>query len=269
MDQFNINDELQAAMYDVAKLIKQMYVGVNGKAKRVANAWVGVNGVARKIWPCVILKDLPAGSVVQVDETGDGTLVDYIVVAQNHYLNSTNTKEHTVFMRKNLLNATTKYGDNTYGESYIGESLDTYVNNSWRASLSDKLFPILMKITIPCNKWTSPYTSSAERQIWVPSKDEIDPSYIKNEGPCFEYFTTRTTNADRIAYTADGTARNWWTRSCVEGMGQDGAYVRIINSSGSGSNYTQTQSHYCRPVFCLPSDLPVSPISSTTYDLVL
>lgn len=252
----------------VAKKVTDIFVGVNGVARKVSDAWIGVNGVARKFWPCLELKDVPAGSIIQLDEAGDGTLVDYIVVAQNHYLNDINTEGHTVFMRKNLVDTTVKYGNNTYGEAYVGESLDTYINETWKASLDGRIIMKLMDITIPCNKWSSPYTSSAERQIWVPARDEIDPSYVKNEGPCFEYFIDKTTKADKIAYTANGTARAWWTRSCVEGMGSDG-YVRVINTSGSPSNYKQSNSCYCRPVFCLPNSLPVSLISEGQYDLIL
>lgn len=253
---------------DVAKKVTDIFVGVDGVARKVSDAWIGINGVARKFWPCLELKDVPPGSIIQLDETGTGTLVDYIVVAQNHYLNDINTEGHTVFMRKNLVDTTVKYGNNTYGEAYVGESLDTYINETWKASLDGRIIMKLMDITIPCNKWSSPYTSSAERQIWVPARDEIDPSYVKNEGPCFEYFIDKTTNADKIAYTANGTARAWWTRSCVEGMGSDG-YVRVINTSGSPSNYKQSNSCYCRPVFCLPNSLPVSLISEGQYDLIL
>lgn len=173
-------------------------------------------------------------------------------------------------MRKNLLSEDVEYGNNTYGESYVGESLDTYVNEAWKATLDGRIILKLMNITIPCNQWSSPYHTTAERQVWIPSKDEIDEAYTgKHEGPCFEYFIGKNTNADRIAYTDNGTARVWWTRSCVEGMGSDGAYIRVVNASGAFNTYGQKGNYYCRPVFCLPASLPVSQVSEGTYDLIL
>ena len=256
---------------DVARKVSDMYIGVSNKARKISDGWVGINGVARKFWPCLALQNVAAGSILKLDEKGDGNLVDYIVVAQNHYLNDINTKEHTVLMRKELLDQTTKFGENTYGEAYIGEDLDTYVNQAWKATLDGRIILKLMNITIPCNKWSSPYTSTAERQIWVPSWSELSETYTDEpgEGTCFEYFIGKNTNADRIAKTSNGTAQVWWTRSCLKGMGSDGAYIRVIIATGNSNSYGQHGSYRCRPVFCLPADLPVSQLSEGTYDLIL
>lgn len=256
----------------IAKKVTDMFVGVNGVAKKISDAWIGVNGVARKFWPCLELKDVPAGSIIQLDEAGDGTLVDYIVVAQNHYLNDTNTEGHTVFMRKNILNTTTQYGDNTYGECYKDEALDRYVNETWKASLDGRIIMKLMDITIPCTTWSHPYTSFITRQVWVPARAELDNSsdFIDHhEAPCFAYFENITTNAERVAYNDSGTASAWWTRSCVEGMGTSGAYIRVVNAEGNYTNFKETVYTGVRPVFCLPNSLPVSQIAEGQYDLIL
>lgn len=251
----------------VAKKVTDMFVGVNGVAKKVSEGWIGVNGIARKFWPCLELKDVPAGSIIQLDEAGDGTLVDYIVVAQNHYLNETNTEDHTVFMRKNVLSTKVGYGNNTSGESYVGEELDNYINDTWKASLDGRIILKLMNITIPCTKWSNPYKTTAERQIWVPARGEIDPSFSeKYTAVCFPYFENITTNADRIAYNDSGTATAWWTRSCVEGTNP---YVRVVTAAGGYTNYSQKTKTGVRPVFCLPNSLPVSLISEGQYDLIL
>lgn len=260
---------LFAGVNDTAKKVTDIFIGVNGVAKKVSDAWIGVNGIARKFWPCLELKDVPAGSIIQLDEAGDGVLVDYIIVAQNHYLNDTNTEGHTVFMRKPIVNTKSKYGNNEYGQSYDGEALDVFVNNTWKASLDGKIIMKLMDITIPCTRWDSPYTSSITRQIWVPARAEIDNSsdwVDHHEAPCFTYFETITTNAARIAYTDSGSASAWWTRSCVEGTNP---YVRVVNENGVFTNYGQTASTGVRPVFCLPNSLPVSKISEGIYDLIL
>ena len=256
---------------DVARKVSDMYIGVSNKARKISDGWVGINGVARKFWPCLALQNVTPGSILKLDEKGDGNLVDYIVVAQNHYLNDINTKEHTVLMRKELLDQTTKFGENTWGEAYIGENLDIYVNEAWKAGLDGRIILKLMNITIPCNQWSSPYTSSAERQVWVPSWSELNETYTSEpgEGTCFEYFIGKNTAADRIAKTSNGTAQAWWTRSCLKGMGSDGAYIRIITANGNLNSYGQHASYRCRPVFCLPADLPVSQLSEGTYDLIL
>ena len=252
---------------DVAKKVTDIFVGVDGVARKVSDAWIGINGVARKFWPCLELKDVPPGSIIQLDETGTGTLVDYIVVAQNQYLNETNTEGHTVFMRKNLLTTKSKHGDNSSGENYVNEALDKYVNETWKATLDGRIIMKLMKITIPCTKWNNPYVTTAERQVWVPARGEIDSSFSeKYTAICFPYFETITTNAARIAYDDNGTAQAWWTRSCVEGTNP---YVRVVNASGAFSNYNQTNNLGVRPVFCLPNSLPVSLISEGQYDLIL
>lgn len=256
----------------VAKKVTDMFVGVNGVAKKISDAWIGVNGVARKFWPCLALKDVPAGSIIQLDEAGDGTLVDYIVVAQNHYLNDTNTDGHTVFMRKNILNTTSQYGDNTYGECYKDEALDRYVNETWKASLDGRIIMKLMDITIPCTTWSHPHTSFITRQVWVPARAELDNSsdFIDHhEAPCFAYFENITTNTERVAYNDNGTASAWWTRSCVEGMGTSGAYIRVVNAEGNYTNFKETVYTGVRPVFCLPNSLPVSQIAEGQYDLIL
>lgn len=53
---------------DVARKVSDIYVGVNGVARKVSDAWVGINGVARKIWPCLALRDVPVGSLIQLTE---------------------------------------------------------------------------------------------------------------------------------------------------------------------------------------------------------
>lgn len=257
---------------NIAKKVTDIYTGVNNVAKKVTDGWIGINGVARKFWPCLELQNVTPGGILKLDEKGDGNLVDYIVVAQDHYLNDINTERHTVLMRKNLLDTTSTFGDNTTGEAYIGEALDNYINEAWKATLDGRIILKLMNITIPCNKWTGPYTSSAERQVWVPSWSEIKETYTDEpgEGTCFEYFIGKDTNADRIAKTSDGTAQVWWTRSCLKGMGNEGALVRVITSTGNLNSYGQgTPSCRCRPVFCLPAGLPTSKVSEGIYDLIL
>ena len=82
----------------------------------------------------------------------------------------------------------------------------------------------------------------------------------------FEYFSTRTTNADRIAKTSNGTAQIWWTRTCVAGTNP---YVNRVLASGSINNTSQANALYLRPVFCLSNSLSVSQISTGVYDLIL
>ena len=251
----------------VAKKVNDIYVGINGVAKKVSDAWVGVGGLARKIWPSVELKDVPVGSKLQLDEDGNGHIFNYIVVAQNHYLNDTNTEGHTVLMREQLLDTTSKFGNNSWGLAYEGEELDIYINETWKASLSGNIILKLMNITIPTSEWSDPYTSSIERQIWIPSRGELYEAYTTtHEGPCFEYFINKTDDSYRIAYISDGTAQPWWTRSCVEGSSP---YARSVMVSGAITNNPQGNAFYCRPVFCLSNSLPVALISDGIYDLVI
>lgn len=251
----------------LAKKVEDIFVGVNGVAKKVSEAWVGVGGLARKIWPSVELKDVPVGSKIQLDEDGNGNIFNYIVVAQNHYLNDVNTEGHIVLMREQLLNTTCGFGNNSYDKAYEGEELDIYINETWKASLNGNIILKLLKMTIPCNMWSNPYTSSIERQIWVPSRAELDSSSnTGRDGTCFEYFINKTTSFDRIAYTNNGSAQAWWTRSCIEGTSP---YASLIKANGDYTNSAQTNAFYCRPVFCLSNSLPVALVSDGVYDLVI
>ena len=257
---------------EIAKKVTDMYVGVNGVAKRISDAWVGINGVARKIWPCLELKDVPVGSLIQLTEDQDGNLALYRVMGHNHYATGS-----TVLMREQLL-TTGRFGKNTSNsDTYFGQTADTYLNTTWKATLHGPLLMKLVPTNISAQKWYAAAAGSVptqSRQIWLPALNEVSAfesssSGYQNESTRFSYFKTHTTTNDLIAYDASGTNQGWWTRSPV--FGTKTAKVIKGGSSDPVSNreVTYTTSCWYRPVFCLPGNIPVSPINSTTYDLIL
>ena len=257
---------------EIAKKVTDMYVGVNGVAKRISDAWVGINGVARKIWPCLELKDVPVGSLIQLTEDQDGNLALYRVMGHNHYATGS-----TVLMREQLL-TTGRFGKNTSNsDTYFGQTADTYLNTTWKATLHGPLLMKLVPTNISAQKWYAAAAGSVptqSRQIWLPALNEVSAfesssSGYQNESTRFSYFKTHTTTNDLIAYDASGTNQGWWTRSPV--FGTKTAKVIKGGSSDPVSNreVTYTTSYWYRPVFCLPGNIPVSPINSTTYDLIL
>lgn len=257
---------------EVAKKVTDMYAGVNGVAKRISDAWVGINGVARKIWPCLELKDVPVGSLIQLTEDQDGNLALYRVMGHNHYATGS-----TVLMREQLL-TTGRFGKNTSNsDTYFGQTADTYLNTTWKASLHGPLLMKLVPTNISAQKWYAAAAGSVptqSRQIWLPALNEVSAfesssSGYQNESTRFSYFKTHTTTNDLIAYDASGTNQGWWTRSPVFGT----ATAKVIKGGSSdpvsNREVTYTTSYWYRPVFCLPGNIPVSPINSTTYDLIL
>lgn len=262
----------------VAKKVNDMFIGVSGIAKKVSDAWIGVNGVARKFWPCLELKDVPAGSKIQIDELGDGNLVNYIIVGQNHYLSDLTTEEHTVLLREHLLDNQVAYhsecNSGTYGNAYVGRTLDSYLENNWRIGLNGNLLMKLLLINVPIIPWqaygSDDPTQYCERHVWIPSAKELFPSLdlaaSNREGPGFEYFINNDTDTARKATLSDGTAKSWFTRTPVTGTAP---YVHGVTTTGSKLNFSAAYNNYIRPVFCLPNSLPVSQISEGVYDLIV
>ena len=256
---------------DVAKKVKEMYVGVGGKAKRISAAWVGVNGVARKVFPGVSLGEVPVGSLIQIDEMGDGNLVLYRVMGHNHYSQGT-----TVLMRERLLAKTGSMAASTSNnKNYFGQNMDVYLNTTWRAMINIDLMASLKKTTIGAQNWYAASTCpTAERYIWAPALNEVSAwesssASYQSEGSRFAYFTANSSASALFAYSDDGSAKaEWWTRSPVFGT----QTAKAIDESDTGDpilNREATRSLGYRPVFCLSSDLPAAPLSAGVYDLVL
>jgi len=98
---------------------------------------------------------------------------------------------------------------------------------------------------------------------------ESSSTSYQNEGSRFAYFNTNSDATYLKAKNASGTACAWWTRSPVFGT----ATAKAVNATDLGdpiSNYEVGRGGvYYRPVFCVSNKIPVSPINSTTYDLIL
>lgn len=265
----NKSSNVYVGVNNLAKRVTDIYAGVGNVAKKIVNGWAGVGGVARKIWPCIKLKDVPVGSLIQIDETGNGSIVQYRVMGHDHY-----AAGNTVLMREKLLINGRQASSTNGSDSYFDQNMDTYLNNTWKATLPGSLIQCLKKTTIKCRTWGGSYGSlvTAERQIWAPALTEITSYEVSDllaeEGTRFNYFTTHTAYTDLHAYDTNGTKQYWWTRSAVFGTATGKAVSTSSSDPVSNREINYSSATYYRPIFCLSGELPVSPISDGIYDFV-
>lgn len=262
---------LSVGVSGVAKKINDMFVGIDGVAKKISEAWIGVNGVAKKIYPAMTLGKLTPGDIVQLDENGDGTLVDWIVVHQNYYNNNA-----TVLMRKTILtNKYLAYNGNVgqYGYPYAEQEADNYLRITWLQAKSSEFQNLLVETPIVARTWSGT-TKSINRKVWLPaavnlsgSKSDFSTS-DQNDDPsgAFSYFTTYDTNADRIAYNSSGTATAWWTRSPVGGTHP---LCRVINTTGGFNNWNYYLNLGLRPIINIASNTLLEEVSEGVYKIMI
>lgn len=252
---------------DVAREIKDYFIGIDNIARKVKEVYIGVNGVAKKIYPAITLGKLIPGDIVQLDENGDGTLVDWIVMHQNYYGNNA-----TVLMRKTIL--TNKYlaysgSVGQYGYPYAEEEADNYLRITWLQAKSEDFQNLLVETPIVARTWAGT-TKSINRKVWLPaavnlsgSKPDFSASDQRDDpSGAFSYFTTYDTNADRIAYNNSDTATSWWTRSPVGGTHP---YCRAINASGTFNNWNYSVNAGLRPVINIASNTLLEEVSDGIY----
>lgn len=254
-----------------ARKVQDLYIGVDGKARKIAEAFIGVNGVARRIYPALTLGNLNPGSIVLLPEDS-GSTKQWIVVHQDYY-----NEGQTLLLRKDCINTTKPLSSNTvtkYYTPYLNHDADAYLTKTWLPARTSSFQSLLTEAPITCRSWD--YSSSTggefteQRKIWLPSAanlSETDWSNVWSEDDStglFDYFKMSDTNTTRKAYN-DGTstAVQWWTRSVIKGTYSN---CKAINTSGSGTNTSYTNSYYLRPVIGISSSTIVE-LSNGTYKL--
>lgn len=253
-----------------AKKVSDIFVGVNGIARKISEAWIGVNGAARKIYPACILGLLSPGDILQIDENGDGTFTDWIVMHQNYYGNNA-----TVLMRKTIL--TNKQldesgGVNQYGYPYAEQEADNYLRITWLQAKSATFQNLLIETPIVARTWSGT-TKTINRKVWLPaavnlsgSKSDFTESDRKDDpSGAFSYFISNDTNSDRIAYNSNGTIGAWWTRSPVGGSHP---LCRAINNTGGFNNWNYYNNIGLRPVINIASNTLLEKVSENAYRII-
>ena len=158
---------------NVAREIKDYFIGIDNIARKVKEVYIGINGVAKKIYPAMTLGKLTPGDIVQLDENGNGTLVDWIVVHQNYYGNNA-----TVLMRKTVLtNKYLAYNGNVgqYGYPYAEQEADNYLRITWLQAKSSEFQNLLVETPIVARTWSGT-TKSINRKVWLPAAVNLSGS---------------------------------------------------------------------------------------------
>ena len=259
---------------DVAKRVTEMFIGVNGKAKRVTEAWIGVNGKAQKIFPTLIVGDLSPGDIVQIDEMGDGNLVEWMVMHQNYY-----GEKQTILMRKYCLPDSYQLNYNggsssNYSNPYFSKTIDNYLKNTWLLGTGYLTFQkILLETNIMVRNWSGGDLVTQARKVWLPSAVNVSPgsfTAVQSEEPNggFAYFLNNDTTTARKAYRETNTteAVYWWTRSTTGGTHP---YCKAVGSNGDLRNDSYYSYRYLRPVINISSENFVKSVSTGVYKLII
>lgn len=179
------------------------------------------------------LSNLPVGAVFQVDETGDGTLVDFVKLKGDY-----ESSGRTLVRRASVINVTTIFSSSPYGP-YEDTELDTSLNVTYYGTLSPKLKSAIQNVEIHAYPSTT-----LNRKVFAPS----------------------ITETGFLSYTGDGTKiqgvtwpsapGNYWTRSGYSGSTSEACYITSAGTSW-GSASRSGNGFYVLPMFTLPSDFEI------------
>lgn len=226
------------------------------------------------------LKDLATGSIVYDPSwtwkhktgnayTGNGEIkpVEWIVVAQDHYKNSTTgivNGNHTTLISNELIakyafddRYNTDYGEN-YGYNHWGDSnkIRPFLNTSFFNNFSSNFKNLVLETTLNMQTYNgSSYTT--KDKVFLPSEKELGGNNTPIIGTDWGYFNS---NSSRIAKSGS-VNRYYWTRSPGSGSSYS---VRYVYSDGSfGTNhYAYNSSYGVRPALNLKSDTLVKSVGS-------
>lgn len=258
---------------NVAREISDCFIGINNIARKIKEIYIGVNGVAKKIYPALTIGKLAPGDILQLDEDGNGTYSDWIVMHQNYY-----GAGETVLMRKQLL-STTKYlayngSVGQYGYPYFEGDADNYLRNTWLSARSTEFQTLPIETTITGRTWSGGTNKTAARKIWLPSAVNLsqvefplgtETAYYDDPSGIFAYFAMNDTAARRVAYDANGTAQVWWTRTTTGGSHP---YCLRMTVTGGFSNQNYYYTGYLRPVINVSASNYVEAISDGVYRIM-
>ena len=212
----------------------------------------------------VRLSTKAVGSIVKIKV--NGAVKDFIIVHQGKpsgvYDDSCGG---TWLLMKGIYTTSTFGSSNSYKDSGI----HTYLNGTFYNLIDSDIRNAIKQVKIPYQNGTGSGGSLAtgsnglSTKVFLLSGYEVgwttsDNSHFPRDGAKLDYFDDSSgDNSKRVAYNGS-IAANWWLRS-PRVIDQNGTYyVWYINSYGSGSVCSYSDSCKIRPAFILPSELVVS-----------
>lgn len=200
--------------------------------------------------PTTTLGDLPTGTIVQIKE--DGVFHDF-VVAQHDYIQA----GVTAIERRLCLAETVAFNADVVN-TYAGGTLDTFLTDTYRNRLDQKVRDALVTVNIPVAPGKGDYNlTTIARSVFVLSGTENGLSLPEMvvEGSRVDIYTD---NASRIKYSDDAPtiARDHWTRSA---HANNPTYAWRVSTNGTANYVNATNAYYLAPVLTLQSTTPVNP----------
>lgn len=211
-----------------------------------------------------LLGDVPVGTVVKLNESGDP--VEFIVVQQGSPSNQYTGFDGATVLLRNDIYSNRVWGNDGY--EYAKSSVHAWLNNEssgYLSLLDDNIQKACVSVGIPCtSRDAGNIVITVECKSFLVSFPEINLSYNysgNSVGSKFSYFDGAN-NSKRIA-NIKGVASAWWSRNVG-----DGGYLHAcaITKTGAGDriNYLITDAYGIRPVLVLPQSLYVLADGSIT-----
>lgn len=192
------------------------------------------------------LGDIEVGTIVKLNE--NGSPVEFYV-AKHDYEAELNGSGRTLLVRKDCY--TSSVWDQSSKYSYISNTIDNLLNNSYLGVLDSGVTKILSATKIYCtNSYSNSTVTTIERAIFLLSVTEISGTApgCNEEGSLLPIG-----EALKIANT-DGAVAPQWTRTLRT---QQSGYAMDFDSWGSVTYARFRLTYGVRPAFCLPAETKV------------
>ncbi len=188
------------------------------------------------------LSNLPVGAVFQIDETGNGTLVEFVKLKDDY-----ESSGRTLVRRASVINVTTIFSSSPYGP-YADNELDTSLNVTYYGTLSTKLQSAIQNVEIHANP-----SATLKRKVFAPSITETG-------------FLNQTEDGTKIqGVTWPSAPGNYWTRSGSPNSASEACFITKTGTSW-GSASRSGNGFYALPMFTLPSDFEIE--GSISYAMI-
>ena len=212
----------------------------------------------------VKLSTKAVGSIVKLKV--DGTLRDFIVVHQGKPSSLYDAScDGTWLLLKDCLEQKRWHSANT--NDYKNSEIHSYLNNTWLNKLDANIRAQVKQVKLPyvngtANSAVASGANGLSCKIFLLSGYEVgftqsDNSYFPVDGARLAYFEngTGTSALNKRIANYNGSATNWWLRS-PNTDGTNDAWR--VDTGGSCSSYSCTNTYGIRPALVLPSSLLVS-----------
>lgn len=246
----SVVEEVGGKVVEVAREVKQMFIGVNGIARKVKKAWVGVNGVARLFFSGgLALSELPEGSLISINESGSPVL---FYVGKHDYESSLNGAGRTLVVRKDLTSEKMYWNESAVGgyyNEYSGSTIDTWQNGTYKNKFDSNVLALAGNTKFyytPGGR--NKAVSTLSRFAFLLSLKEFggSSSSANVEGSTLP-----------ISSLLKGSTSQW-TRTIMK-INDDNMWMAYAWTNSGTSTQVNYRQYSVRPAFTLPSNALVNP----------